>query len=232
MADPFGPAGPGPPVAKVGGAAGAAQPPPTPPKPKAKIPLDELESIRFERTPAMSARFMGQPNVDFTMPGLSAKKEEPPKKEEATKKDEPAKKAEVAKTDAAMKKGEAVKKAAVVAKTPPVAVAKAAPAKKAAVVAKKDEPKKPDDDLLGASAGNHHHQDRQARAQEKWHPRHEYRPVRAQRQGDQASDDQLPDCNRTGWLAAGYVGFAGLAGGDRALRCRADGGHLPRATSG
>ena len=110
-----------------GSAAGGPAPPgvpanpPTPPKPKAKIPLDELESIRFERTPAMSARFMGQPNVDFTMPGLSAKKEEPPKKEEAAKKDEPAKKAEVAKTDAAMKKGEAAKKAAVAAKTPPVA---------------------------------------------------------------------------------------------------------------
>ena len=55
---------------------------PAPAKPKAKVPLDELESIRFERTPAMTARFMGQPNVDFTMPGLSAKKEEPPKKEE------------------------------------------------------------------------------------------------------------------------------------------------------
>ncbi len=46
------------------------------PNPK-KIPLDEVDSIRFERTPALTARFVGQPNLDFTMPGLSAKKEEP-----------------------------------------------------------------------------------------------------------------------------------------------------------
>ena len=67
---------------------------PAPAKPKAKIPLDEVESIRFERTPMMTARFVGQPNVDFTMPGLSAKKEEPPKKDEAPKKDDTPKKDE------------------------------------------------------------------------------------------------------------------------------------------
>jgi hypothetical protein len=44
--------------------------------PKARIPLDEVDSIRFERAPALTARFVGQPNLDFTMPGLSAKKEE------------------------------------------------------------------------------------------------------------------------------------------------------------
>jgi hypothetical protein len=54
---------------------------PAPPPPKAKIPLDELASIKFERTPGMSARVMGQPNLDFTMPGLSAKKNEPPAKD-------------------------------------------------------------------------------------------------------------------------------------------------------
>ena len=80
--------GPGPPAPPAGGpGAPAGQAAQAPAKPKAKVPLDELESIRFERTPAMAARFMGQPNVDFTMPGLSAKKEEPPKKEEPAKKD-------------------------------------------------------------------------------------------------------------------------------------------------
>ncbi len=59
--------------------------PPAPPKPKAKVPLDEIESIRFERMPAMTARFMGQPNVDYTMPGLSAKKNEPAPKDAAKK---------------------------------------------------------------------------------------------------------------------------------------------------
>ncbi|WP_422922973.1 NPCBM/NEW2 domain-containing protein [Singulisphaera sp. PoT] len=74
-----------------------------PAEPKAKIPLDELESIRFERTPMMSGRFVGQVNLDLTMPNPNAKKEEPkkdqptPKPDEAKKdekKDEPA-----AKTD-------------------------------------------------------------------------------------------------------------------------------------
>ena len=49
--------------------------PPKPKEPKARLALDELESIWFERTPGLTARFVGQPNVDFTMPGLSAKKE-------------------------------------------------------------------------------------------------------------------------------------------------------------
>jgi hypothetical protein len=61
---PAGPAGPN------------QQKPAQPPKPKAKIPFDELDSIRFERSPALSARFIGQPNLDFTMPGSSAKKDD------------------------------------------------------------------------------------------------------------------------------------------------------------
>ncbi len=65
----------------------APAPPPPPPPPKAKIPLDEVESIRFERSPAMSARFMGQPNLDFTLPGLSAKKDGAAQKTEAKKTD-------------------------------------------------------------------------------------------------------------------------------------------------
>jgi len=61
------------------------QQPAQPPKPKVKIPFDEVESIRFERTRALSARFVGQPNLDFTMPGLSAKKEDATPAPEATK---------------------------------------------------------------------------------------------------------------------------------------------------
>ena len=53
-----------------------ARRPRTPPEPKAKIPLEEIESIHFERSPGMTARFVGQPNLDFTMPGLSYKPEE------------------------------------------------------------------------------------------------------------------------------------------------------------
>ncbi len=55
---------------------GAAPGPPPKPKEKVKIPLDEVESIRFERTPALVARFVGQPNLDFTMPGPGAKKDD------------------------------------------------------------------------------------------------------------------------------------------------------------
>jgi len=53
--------------AKPGGPGGGAPPPP--PAPKARIPLDEVESIVFERSSALAARFVGQPNVDTTMPG-------------------------------------------------------------------------------------------------------------------------------------------------------------------
>ncbi|MDB5351951.1 MAG: putative carbohydrate binding protein [Planctomycetota bacterium] len=42
---------------------------PTPPPPKARIPLDEVESITFERSSSLGARFLGQPNVDTTGPG-------------------------------------------------------------------------------------------------------------------------------------------------------------------
>jgi hypothetical protein len=52
------------------------QQPAQPPKPKAKLPFDEVESIHFERSLALSARYVGQPNFDFTLPGISAKKDE------------------------------------------------------------------------------------------------------------------------------------------------------------
>ncbi len=65
----------------------AAQQKPTV-EPKAKIPLNEVESIHFERTPTMSGRLIGQVNLDFTMPGLSAKKDDPtPAKDESKKSD-------------------------------------------------------------------------------------------------------------------------------------------------
>jgi hypothetical protein len=37
--------------------------------PKARIPLDEVESIVYDRAQSVSGRFAGQPNVDLTMPG-------------------------------------------------------------------------------------------------------------------------------------------------------------------
>jgi len=57
-----------------------------PPEPKARIRLDEVESIRFERTPAMTARFVGQINLDSTRPALAEKKDET--KKDVAKKDE------------------------------------------------------------------------------------------------------------------------------------------------
>src|SRR6185312_12440016 len=59
----------------TGQAAAPAQPQ-KPPEPKAKIRLDEIDSIHYERSPGMTARFVGQPNLDYTMPGLSYKPEE------------------------------------------------------------------------------------------------------------------------------------------------------------
>src|SRR4029077_20915808 len=37
---------------------------PAAPKPKVRLSLDEIQSIHFERTPALAGRFMGQPNLD------------------------------------------------------------------------------------------------------------------------------------------------------------------------
>lgn len=92
----------------------SAPKPAKPPEPRARIPLDEIETIHFERTLAMSARFLGQPNLDFTMPGRSYKPEAKPKTEPthaeptrpAEKKPEP-KKGEATKPES--KKGEAKK---------------------------------------------------------------------------------------------------------------------------
>lgn len=76
-----------------------------PPEPKAKIPLDEVETIHFERTPALAARFLGQRNVDLTGPAPDAKKDEP---DEAKKpKDEAKTKDEAKPKDAAAAKDEA-----------------------------------------------------------------------------------------------------------------------------
>jgi hypothetical protein len=81
---------PAPGAAPTPGPAPASSPAPTPApaqetKPKARIPLDEVESIRFERTPVLSARFLGQENVDLTLPAPATKKDEPNPKGEAKK---------------------------------------------------------------------------------------------------------------------------------------------------
>ncbi|MDR3636702.1 MAG: NPCBM/NEW2 domain-containing protein, partial [Isosphaeraceae bacterium] len=51
-----------------------ATPPPNA-TPKAKVPLDEVESISFESAVALSGRFLGQVNLDFTMPGVGDAKD-------------------------------------------------------------------------------------------------------------------------------------------------------------
>ncbi len=48
--------------------AGPPATPAAPPPPKAKLPLDEVESIAFERAATLSGRWLGQPNVDTTGP--------------------------------------------------------------------------------------------------------------------------------------------------------------------
>ncbi len=60
---------PQPGIAPPGGA------PPKSLKVPEKIPIGEIESIHYERSPAMTARFVDQPNLDFTMHGLSFKPE-------------------------------------------------------------------------------------------------------------------------------------------------------------
>ena len=44
-------------------------------EPKARIPLDEVESIAFERSSNLAVKFVGQPNVDTTGPGGAAGKD-------------------------------------------------------------------------------------------------------------------------------------------------------------
>jgi hypothetical protein len=55
----------------------AEPPPPVNPGPKikARIPLDEVETILFERSSNLAVRFVGQPNVDTTGPGGSQAKD-------------------------------------------------------------------------------------------------------------------------------------------------------------
>jgi hypothetical protein len=61
--------------------------PATPAAPKARIPLADVESIHFERTAVLSARFLGQTNVDFTSPAPEKPKDTPDPK--AAKKEAP-----------------------------------------------------------------------------------------------------------------------------------------------
>jgi hypothetical protein len=139
-------------AAPAGAAMGPQQQQPAAPQKPRKIPLAEVESIRFERSPVLSARFMGQPNLDFTMPGLSAKPNETspkaePKKAETKKDGAAAKKVEVKKDGAAAKKVE-VKKDGAAAKKVEVkkdgAAAKTAEVKKDGAAAKTAEVKKGD----------------------------------------------------------------------------------------
>jgi hypothetical protein len=148
------------------------QQPAQPPKPKAKIAFDEVESIRFEHTPALSARFVGQPNLDFTLPGKSGKKDEPSPAPAAGKPDAAAKKGGAEKTAvkkegaaaaAATKKAEAKKEPKAEAKKESAAPKDDAKKKneapkadaKQAAEKKKDQEKKPgaDDDALAPPPG-------------------------------------------------------------------------------
>ncbi|AMV40997.1 NPCBM/NEW2 domain-containing protein [Planctomyces sp. SH-PL62] len=67
--------------------AGGADPPP----PKARIPMNEVEGVRFERQPTLAARFLGQPNIDLTQGAPTPEQAaEAAKKPDAAKKPEPA----------------------------------------------------------------------------------------------------------------------------------------------
>jgi hypothetical protein len=65
----------GPAKAKDSAAAAPKAAPPPKVEPKAKVPLDEVESIAFERALTLSGRVLGQPNLDFTMPGAGEAKD-------------------------------------------------------------------------------------------------------------------------------------------------------------
>ncbi len=62
------PAAPAPAPTPGPAATPTAAPPATPPPPKARLPLDEVESIAFERAATLSGRWLGQVNVDTTGP--------------------------------------------------------------------------------------------------------------------------------------------------------------------
>ena len=65
------------------GATPPEQTPPPPPEPKAKIPLVQIDRIRFERTPTPAGRFLGQPNIDLTgtAPGVEKGKDDKSEKD-------------------------------------------------------------------------------------------------------------------------------------------------------
>ena len=70
------------PIAPGAPAPGQAAPvvagPPPPPQVKDRIPLDEVETIAYERAATLGARYLGQPNVDTTGPaGESGDKDKP-----------------------------------------------------------------------------------------------------------------------------------------------------------
>jgi NPCBM/NEW2 domain/Protein of unknown function (DUF1583) len=63
--------------APTANATAAATPAAPPPKvePKARLPLGEVEEIAFERALNLAGRVVGQPNLDFTMPGAGDSKD-------------------------------------------------------------------------------------------------------------------------------------------------------------
>ncbi len=73
---PGGPARRGPPAAGRSGAGsgGPGAPPPPPAAGKSRIPLDEVETIAYERAATLAGRYLGQPNVDTTGPAATTDK--------------------------------------------------------------------------------------------------------------------------------------------------------------
>ena len=80
------PASPAPPV---GGTPAAASPAATAAPPK-EVSLAEVETINFERSSTLSARYLGQPNVDMTGPGGPAAAKDKDQDKDKTKDNEPA----------------------------------------------------------------------------------------------------------------------------------------------
>jgi hypothetical protein len=67
--------GPAPEKAASGANASGGTAPPAA-TPKARVPLGEVEGIAYERASTLSGRFLGQPNLDFTMPRGDKDKDE------------------------------------------------------------------------------------------------------------------------------------------------------------
>ncbi len=82
---PATPVKPAEPAAKDPKAPGNGAAPAPPSGPKSRVPLDEVETIAYERSATLAARFLGQPNIDTTMPAGDGK-EKDKEKDKAPKK--------------------------------------------------------------------------------------------------------------------------------------------------